>query len=197
MALILSSAGGTISLAADHIVASAQFDACAFVVTADGDVFASEYLDRAYFVQGPWSYQGNAITAAGASSGDPLVGATFNNNSGPVYVVSRGGNLFRLGFCSGVSAVLESNIFLQAGRSQPNQEIVNIGWNAGAGGAHLYAAANDGDVFRKNTTGGLSGEWQFVGTIPVSPTASVESSWGSLKARYRQPGAAQPAPQDR
>jgi hypothetical protein len=45
---------------------------------------------------------------------------------------------------------------------------------------------------------GLNASWQHLGNVFAgNPTPVEQQSWGAVKSRYRQQGAAQPAPQDR
>ena len=61
----------------------------------------------------------------------------------------------------------------------------------------MVAMTANGDTYRSNPVPTRTYSWELVGSVFGGPTPVQQQTWGAVKARYRQPGAAQPTTQDR
>ena len=148
----------------------------AFVVMDNGDVYRSDYVGArttAGWPQGPWFLACNIFSAGGPPS--RVVGL------GGGVVLTAAGGTYRLGIAAGMPCygIFDGVISHPAGDS-----FVTIGSNESINGCHIYAATDQGCMYRAWTGCGPSG-WEFAGCLPFGPTSATQPTWGQLKVHYR------------
>lgn len=148
-------------------------DLNALVVMDNGDVYRSDYSrNTPGMPQGAWFLACNIFAAGGPVS--PVVGV----GHGAVVLTAAGGT-YRIWTQDGCTVVFDGIIDHPA-----EQSFVTIGVYAAINGCHIYAATDQGCMYRAWIGCGPSG-WEFAGCLPVGPTPAATEAWGSLKTRYR------------
>lgn len=165
-------------LGEDHAVGAATGGDYAIIIMAEGDIFTTwiEGGRACDFPPHPWVLQGNVFSSAGRGAPGPVVGVNQNYQ-----VLAANGDWFQLSGSWG-SATFLGNVFDQTGVRVPGEEFVMFG--AGANGSNEYAATKYGNVYRWDGCAATT-NWSYIGTLPGSPTAAVQPSWGTLKMIYR------------
>jgi hypothetical protein len=171
-ALVAAAACGSCSVARAQVaVGTFRYDATAFVVMDNGDVYRSDIANpnmTGGHTQGPWFLLCNIFSAGGPSAS--VVGV-----SGEAILTANGG-VYRIR-TSPPGAILDEVI-----DHPPGESFTAFGTQLGIGTSlcYVYAVTNTGAVYR-----GCGGGWEQAGTLPVGPTPIGQAAWGSLKVSYR------------
>lgn len=172
-AVTVAAACSPVSVARAQVaVGTFRYDATAFVVMDNGDVYRSDIANpnmTGGHTQGPWSLLCNIFSAGGPPG--PVVGV-----SGEVILTASGG-VYRVG-TNPPRAIFDEVI-----DHPPGESFVAFGTQLGIGTSlcYVYAVTNTGAVYRGCGGGG----WEYAGSVPTGPTPAATDAWGSLKVRYR------------
>jgi hypothetical protein len=168
-AIIATVACFTVSVARAQVaVGTFRYDAVAFVVMDNGDVYRSEIANANMtggHTQGPWVRYLNIFSAGGPPS--RVVGV------GGEGILTAAGGVYRIG--PGY-AILDEVIGLP-----PGDTFVAFGTRLGTILCYVYAATSAGSVYRGCGGGG----WEYSGALPTGPTPAIQPTWGALKSHYR------------
>lgn len=152
-------------------VGTFRYDATAFVVMDNGDVYRSDIANpnsTADHRQSPWTLLCNILSAGGPPA--PVVGV------GGEIILTASGGIYRVG-TNPPRAIFDEVI-----DHPPGESFVAFGTQLGIGTSlcYVYAVTNTGAVYR-----GCGGGWEFAGSLPIGPTPAVTDTWGRIKVRYR------------
>jgi hypothetical protein len=166
-AIIVTVACFTVSIAhAQVAVGTFRYDAVAFVVMDNGDVYRSEIANANMtggHTQGPWVRYLNIFSAGGPPS--RVVGV------GGEVILTAAGGVYRIG--PGYPILDEVSL-------PPGESFVAFGSRLGTILCYVYAVTNTGSVYR-----GCGGGWEYAGALPTGPTPAIQPTWGALKSHYR------------
>lgn len=171
-AVIVAAACSPVSAARAQVaVGTFRYDATAYVVMDNGDVYRSDIADpntTGEHTQSPWTLFCNIFSAGGPPA--PVVGV------GGEVILTASGGIYRVAPGLPVHAIFDEVI-----GHPPGESFVAFGTHLGTILCYVYAVTNTGAVYRGCGGGG----WEYAGSLPTGPTPAASETWGRLKARYR------------